>query len=425
MLFSELDKKAHLTKNSNEKIEIYRNIVEKAKNDEEFRLSIDKERFKNSNIIFSYLLKNEKRKEGSLKIAILGYKTGLLDKWDPFTVSKGLPGSEECAVYGSQELANRGHSVTLYMNPPDDSLWSSPFSNPRWLPEDFWVSAQNSEKYDLVFMWRRFDINTGRLRSNKIFFWPHDSPPIINGDLIFPSFDGICILSQHHYKQFSNDEHFIGFKKIPYTISGNGVLLEQFSNPISFTNPYSIGYFSNYARGLIILISLWPNIKKEFPNATLSICYGREHWNTMSPQDFKFVIDKIEEYKNLGVTEYGKIGHLQLADIMQKTSILAYPCIVTSETFCITVVKAQLAGMIPVTTRIAALNETVHPDAPCISEIRVNKDIENYLEKLFETLKRINNPEVLQERLKYIEYAKQYAWEHCVDKWLNLYEKVK
>jgi glycosyltransferase involved in cell wall biosynthesis len=425
MEFSNLDKKAHGARNANEKIAIYREIVEKAKKDEQFRLSIDKETFKNSNTILSHLLKNEKRPDGSLKIAILGYKIGLMDKWDPFTVSSGLPGSEECAVYGSQELANRGHSVTLYMNPPDDSIWSSPFSNPRWLPEDYWLNSSNTERYDMVFMWRRFDVNTGRLRSNKIFFWPHDSPPIINVNLIFPSFDGICILSQHHYDQFSKDEHFLGFQKIPYTISGNGVLLEQFSNPISFTNPYSIGYFSNYARGLIVLLSLWPLIKKEFPSATLSICYGREHWNTMSDQDFKYVIDKIEEYKPLGVTEHGKIGHIELANIMQQTSVLAYPCIVTSETFCITVVKAQLAGMIPVTTRIAALNETVHPDAPTIPEIKTNIDIENYLQKLIETLRRINNPEILQERLKYIEYAKQYSWQHCVDKWLNLYQKVK
>src|SRR5436853_6838753 len=76
----------------------------------------------------------------NLNIAILGYKSDLVKPWDPFNTESGLPGSEEAAVYASQSLALAGHTVTLYMNPPESSIWSSVFSNPQWLCVDAWTS---------------------------------------------------------------------------------------------------------------------------------------------------------------------------------------------------------------------------------------------------------------------------------------------
>jgi glycosyltransferase involved in cell wall biosynthesis len=427
--FMTMDAAAHAAKTPSEKIRIYREIVAKAQIDPEFRKTINAERFWNSNKILGHLLKSScvsKETKGSkLNIAILGYKSDLVGQWDPFDTNKGLPGSEECAVYASQELANRGYNVTLYMNPTNDSIWRSPFSNPRWLPEHTWNISENQDTYDFVLMWRRYDPDIGRKRSKLVFFWPHDSPHPSPQYPNFPNFDGVCVLSEHHRKQLSV---YPGFDKIPYVICGNGIVPEQFSNPMSFTNPYSLGYFSNYSRGLITLMMIWPEIRKEFPEATLSICYGRQTWNTMSQQMLQFVIDKINEYKNMGVTEYGKVGHLELANIMQNTSILAYPCNTVSETYCITAVKCQAAGCIPVTTRIGALNETIHPDAPCIPTIENNQDILKYKELLLSTLRRIrdSNPEdIKMERQKYIKFGKQFSWARCVDRWLELYERVK
>lgn len=427
--FNTLDSKAHKSKSSADKIRIYREICTRAQTDPTFRTTINIERFMNSSRAFSHLLtkqSNNNKTSSSLKIAILGYKVPLMGKWDPFDTVKGLPGSEECAVYASEELARRGHSVTVYLNPPDDSIWKSPFSNPRWLPEDMFHVSENKDYYDLVLMWRRFDVDTGRKRSQLVFFWPHDSSPNPGPNVKFPNFDGICILTDYHRKQFI--ENWVGFDKIPYTICGNGIVPEQFIQPISFTNPYSIGYFSNYARGLIVLMLIWPEIRKEFPEATLSICYGRETWNTMSPHMLQFVIDRMEEYKPIGVTEHGKVGHNELASIMQNTSVWGYCCLAFGETFCITAIKCQISGMIPVTTRIAALNETVHPDAPSIPAINGNDDIPKYKELLLSTLRRIRDgdpDEILKERQKYIDFARKFTWKACIDKWLELYEKVK
>lgn len=420
-MFGERNKEAHRAKTVEAKVQLYREITRLAQRDEEFRRTIDWEQFWNSTRALSPLM--GRVASSALRIAILGYKSDLIGVWDPSNTSKGLPGSEECVIYASEELVRRGHSVVVYINPPADSVWRSPFSEPQWLPEEMWNDGQDS--YDLVLMWRRFDVDTGRKNGSKVIFWPHDSPPSLPPNVRlppFPKFDGIFMLSQWHQEQFGI---WPGFGEIPKAICGNGYLPDHFKNPGSFTNPYSIGYFSNYARGLLVLLLLWPELRKEFPLATLDICYGRETWNTMSPQDLNMAISMMEEYKSIGVTEHGKIGHLELARIMETTSIFAYPCLCLGETFCITAVKCQAAGCIPVTTRIAALNETIHPKAPQIPIIKNNADIPSYKECLFQTLRRIQDPSVIDERKQYIQYAEQFTWARCVDKWLAFYESLK
>lgn len=361
-------------------------------------------------------------KLSNFRIAILGYKSDLIGHWDPSSTNNGLPGSEEAVVYASQELTNKGYKVDIYMNPSSDSIWTSESSNPRWFDESFFISSDNIETYDLVLMWRRYDVNTGRLRGKKVFFWGHDSPsPYIRA--LFPNFDGSCILSEHHLKQLSNTYH--NFKNIPYIISGNGIVPEHFDNPMQFTNPFSVGYFSNYARGLTILLEIWPDIKKEFPEAILNICYGRETWGTMKPERVKWLGDLLDNSKDDGIIDHGKIGHIELAEMMKNTSIWAYPCHVYSETYCITAIKCQAAGMIPVTSRPGGLDETVHKDAPSIPLIRNTEDIAEYKLLLLSTMKRIAATNTKDEREKYIKYARTYDWKRCTDRWMRLYNNIK
>lgn len=362
--------------------------------------------------------------KGRLRIAILGYVSDTVGPWDPSTIDTGLPGSEEAVVYVSQELAERGHAVAVYMHPPAQSLWTLPESNPHWYSADYYQDKRNRQQYDLVLVWRQNNVQIGRIRAKKVFWWSHDSPPALTPGTKgkFPSFDGLCLLSKHHYWQYANTT--VNFTSLPFTLCGNGYVPEQFPAPASFTNPLSIGYFSNYSRGLVVLLMLWPQIRQEFPQATLDICYGRETWGTMSGKQMTFAISKIEEYATQGVTEHGKIGHQALADLMQRTSVWAYPCTDQGETFCITAIKCQAAGMIPVTTRVGALKETVHPQAPSTSRIGNNEEMATYYYLLRDTLLKIQaqDPEV-NFREQYISFARQFPWSRCVDKILALYKR--
>ena len=249
-------------------------------------------------------------------------------------------------------------------------------------------------------------------------FWPHD---IATQKFNVSGLSGCFFLSEYHRNDYIRVVPEI--EKIPYVICGNGIQLEQFPKPKSYTNPYSCIYASNYSRGLNVLLHFWPEIRNKYPKATLDIYYGRQTWGTISEQNLNNMIQKIETLKVYGVTEHGKVGHQKLADAMQKTSILAYPCTTQSETFCITAVKAQAAGMIPVTTRIGALNETVHSDAPCV-KILTNENIGEYRDLLMSVMSRVESEESKASRDQYIQYASKYTWDNCVSNWILLNDIV-
>lgn len=124
--------------------------------------------------------------------------------------------------------------------------------------------------------------------------------------------------------------------------------------------PNSVGYFSAYYRGLECLLKMWPKIRAQVPDATLDIYYGWESWVAFQGEDdlYHRITSKLEELKDQGVTEHGRVSHEELAKVMKQTQVWAYPT-EFQEIHCITALKAQEAGCYPVTTNVAALNETV------------------------------------------------------------------
>lgn len=122
----------------------------------------------------------------------------------------------------------------------------------------------------------------------------------------------------------------------------------------------SVGYFSAYYRGLECLLTMWPKIRAEVPDATLDVYYGWESWVALQGEDdfYERMERKFDELRPLGVTVHGRVSHKELARAMREIQVWAYPTEFT-EIHCITALKAQEAGCYPVTTNVAALAETV------------------------------------------------------------------
>ncbi len=125
--------------------------------------------------------------------------------------------------------------------------------------------------------------------------------------------------------------------------------------------PYSVGYFSSYDRGLECLLDMWPKIKEQVPEAVLYIYYG---WNqfdafhSKNQERMRWKWQMIKKMHDVGAIEHGRVNHIELAKAMKDTQVWAYPTEFT-EIHCITALKAQEAGCIPVVTGVGALNETV------------------------------------------------------------------
>lgn len=135
---------------------------------------------------------------------------------------------------------------------------------------------------------------------------------------------------------------------------------------------HSVGYFSAYYRGLECLLDMWPKVREQIPDASLHIAYGWESWIALEGKDAFY--ERLQaKFKELGAIQatvdehlgspngiflYGRLPATELSRLMIYTQVWAYPTEFT-EIHCITALKAQEARCWPVTTNVAALNETV------------------------------------------------------------------
>ncbi len=328
--------------------------------------------------------------------------------WDPESIESGITGSEEAVIYMSQSLAKIGYQVIVIGNPPKSSSYKSPQANPRYID-----NTTQLPPLDIAISWRMPEAAKSLRRvASKVYLWPHDVCfQKINEDKI-DAFDDVLWLSNAQRNQWIQvNPKFSKFKKI----FGNGIVKEQFSPVEERKNPYACIYSSNYARGLDILLDIWPRIKKLFPKATLDIYYGWQSWLRPPLEKELKMRSQIEELKALDVHEHGLVGHVELNKAYANASFWTYPC-TQFETFCITALKAQLSGAIPVVLKNSALNETVRYGYQT-----------NQAEEYFETLKTaMENAEKisLEERKNMGQFIlKQFTWDAIALQWKDLFQK--
>lgn len=363
-------------------------------------------------------------------IAILASAGG--EAWCPETAeTSGLGGSEEAIVYASQVLAKKGYVVHVYANPSCSCEHREEKANPRYFTRNDYETS--TAWYDAALCWRATNFAQASKRARNVYFWPHDLSTHTISKYDLDHLNGVFYLTKFHQRDFLARTPQLS--TIPSVIAGNGIIPEQFTcilegkskwveerrrkkenQMLKSKKDYSCAYISNYGRGLDILLDLWPRIRSEYKEATLDIYYGRNTWGVLNEAQTKAIIKKIEDLKEQGVVEHGMVSHSKLAEELKTKSLLLYPSNTMSETFCISVVKAAAAGVICVTTRLAALAETVHPDAPTIPDVNVVGGKEAYLLKVLDTMKNIAS----HDRRKYIEWGLSFTWERVVGEWLKL-----
>lgn len=342
------------------------------------------------------------------------------EKWDPDSVNNGIAGSEEAVIYASQVLVKRGYKVIVFNTPPEKSWWSMSNINPQYTNYNDYMAYPG--KFDILIIWRNQNFPDQMLnKANRIYHWLHDVGSINNPYCVTKQSTGVFFLSTFHrnsYPQITCDN----------CIAGNGIIPEQFAKcGIIKRDKYKCIYASNYTRGLSILLSVWPFVKQQIPQATLDIYYGRETYNALDKNQFQILINTLTSLKPLGVNEMGKVGHQQLADVMCSASVWSYPCLGNSETFCITAVKAQAAGLIPVCATPGALKEVLLTEESSIMDEIITADhVVQYRTMLINTLTSMNDDsdenviKIQVRRNKLREHGLKYTWDRVVDKWLEL-----
>ncbi|MFQ5753986.1 MAG: glycosyltransferase family 4 protein [bacterium] len=149
-------------------------------------------------------------------------------------------------------------------------------------------------------------------------------------------------------------------------VTRNGVCPHLF--PATFSEPqdHRLVYTSTPFRGLELLFKLFPEIYRTIPEAELHVFSSMQVYQESQEEDQKTYSYIYKLAEQPGVVMHGSVGQKQLAEELTKCRLLVYPNIFP-ETSCIAVMEALAAGCAVVSSKLAALPETVGPGGVLIA----------------------------------------------------------
>ena len=333
--------------------------------------------------------------------------------WNPDIAMKdGIGGSEEAVINLSKGLA-KDWNVTVYCNCGTAKVYDGVQYKPfwEWNPKD---------KQDATILWRHPKPVDIKINSDKIYLDLHD---VLPKEEFTPErlakIDKIFVKSQAHRKLFPN----VPDEKI--AIIPNGVSPELFEEKVE-KNPYLILNTSSPDRHLDATLDIFEElIKRSDKPWKLAWYYGWEVFSGVQSENKEMMQwkDKMTERFNLLVAE-GRaeggfmINHKEIARKYLEAGVFCYPT-EFMEIFCISSLKAQLAGCICITSDAGALGEVAQYGAKFHTDMKkwgvenTFGDTENK-EKYLDAL--MNPPKVDIEKMK--KWARDFGnWDGVVELW--------
>lgn len=349
---------------------------------------------------------------------------GPLGNWGPSGLDKGIGGSEEAIIRISRELTKQGYSVTIFGTPGEEAGLDGEVEY-----KHYW-EFNSKDTFDIFISWRSPEQFDKKIDARKSYLWLHDvmdKEEFI--DERISNIDRIIFVSQYHrdlYPFIPEDKCFV---------SGNGITPEDFVELDGKfeRDPHRVIYMSSHVRGLQLIYEVWPDVKKEVPDATLDIYYGWSSYdsvNKSNPERMAWKEKMLQWEKELdGVTDHGKIGHKQIAEEIFKSGVWAYPC-PFPEVYCITAIKAQAGGAVPVASNFAALKETVKFGEILDMKAQDEKTPVGQWDKeelqKFKTalIKVLKDPEYQESiRKDMMAWARTQSWSATATGWIQDFEK--
>lgn len=365
-------------------------------------------------LIVSFLKKVFIRKESTGKDVTIFCGQSSEDWCPKSTTERGIGGSEEAVIYLAQSLQKKGFNVVVYNS---CNTMEGIYDGVEYIP--FYYFNPKS-KTDYFISWRLPHIFNFDVNAKKKYLWLHDVPA--KGEFTkerLDRIDKIIVLSKFHRKFLDH----IPEEKISY--STNGVKLH--TKEEKKRNNHRLIYSSSPDRGLEQLLDVWPEIIKEIPDVTLHVYYG---WQTFdaankhdpSLMDWKKNMEK--KLKQKGIFWKGRVSHPVLEDAFRQSGVWPYYC-TFPEISCITAMKAQMLGAIPITTDFAAMPETVKYGVIVSSgnsPAKNKKALKEWTKKLIDILRNDETTDIMRKKM-IKESSQQYSWDNIADDWIKLFEQ--
>jgi tetratricopeptide (TPR) repeat protein len=366
------------------------------------------------NPLFVKLRQKESFKWPEKSIVIMTGDTAL-DAWGPWSLAEGIGGSEEAIIRLAPKLAKLGYRVVVFAKPGHQAGLDEA-TGVMW--RNYW-ECNLEDEFDIFIAWRAPFIFEKKIKARKSYLWLHDVMEEGEfGQNRIDNFDKCIVLSKYHRLLFP----MVPENKI--LLSGNGIDPEEFEGyEDTVRDPHKILYASSHVRGLAYLYKIWPEVKKAVPDATLDVYYGRESYDKVhrgNPERMKWMDDMIQKAKELdGVTDHGKASQQTIVEEGFKSGIWAYPC-PFPEIYCITAIKSQASGAVPVASNYAALNETIQFGHKQQFGEFDEADLEKYKESLIWWLQHPKEQDKI--RTDMMAWARTNSWQAIAEQWEKDFE---
>jgi glycosyltransferase involved in cell wall biosynthesis/tetratricopeptide (TPR) repeat protein len=356
------------------------------------------------------------------KLDIIFWTGQAWETWDPTTLEgKGTGGSEIACVNMAREFVKRGHKVTVYGDPEKEGVYEGVdykhHNHGKNMECDIFISSRAPWAADCG------------IKARAKFLWVHDihcGPADANMHRLLLKFDRIFCLSNWHKSYFHQTYNFLDPASI--VVTRNGIDVNRFKD-VSATTPKgnNLIYSSSPPRGLDLLLDLMPEIISRVPDAKLDVYYGFWVWEKMAnAYNNQADKDNIQRFKNRlsttpGVTFHDRVSQSELAKAFMKAKVWSY-CTEFLESSCISAMEAQAAGCVPVTSRIAAVAETMKHG------IFIDQGYGNpeYRRLFVDAVVMLLKDD--QRRIEYakagIEHGKTLGWDLLSSEWENIFHDI-
>lgn len=345
-----------------------------------------------------------------------------IENWGPDAPdTTGIGGSETAAIAVCRGLAARGWDVTVYGCPPREETRDGV----RWLRHEKFDGV--GPDVDVFVSSRDPSVMQARVEAKVKLLWLHDincGPPHAELERWLLRFDRVLCLSQWHKQHLLEMTPTLHESRV--VVTRNGIDLERYAAFSLAPRANKMIWSSSPPRGLDMLLSNMPYIRSGVPDAELHVYYGFETWEAFArlrPQTGE--LQEIERYKQAlrsteGVVWHGRVNQKQLAEAQLSAKVWPYITEFT-ETSCITAMECQAAGAVPVTTRLAALAETV----------KVGKLIDPgpmYGQEFVDEVVRLLTDEPYwntQAEWAHSEAVRNFSWATLVDEWIGMFAELE
>ena len=373
-------------------------------------------------VVNQYLPKPRPRNHPSIAFYCPG---GGAEKWSPRSCETGIGGSEEAVINLSRSFAKLGWHVEVYGNVEKKEV--DDFTV-HWYPIGYWTGEKDNP-LDVLIWWR---CPTGIIQTphnaKQNYLWLHDVVPQESWQYeCWNEYDKVFVLSQYHREVVK----CVPDDKIFFTENGMDPEILVPVDEIQ-KDPHRIFWGSDPSRGLQFFLPWWKYIRSQVPDAEIDIFYGwsptyiakMKQMSAMGINEMQEVYDKIEDLrKQDGVNWHGRVGQKELNEAMAKASCWVYPT-KWPEVYCITAIKAQAHGVVPICKHQFSMTDTVKYGIQIPEKVDVGdpKEQKWVADRTIDVLRNEDGAFDIQ-RPEMIAWARKKTWDAVCEQWISLFEE--